>query len=177
MAQRGHEIQGMVTELIFSNEANGYKVCEVELEDERITVVGILPDVQPGESIAATGAWKQHSTYGEQFEVTSFEKTLPKSKEAIERYLGSGAIKGIGAALAKRIVDKFGEDTLAVMEQEPERLAEIKGISQAGACEIAEQVSPATPAPGNHDLFTALQHNSSAGHERFANNTRNRQFM
>ena len=139
MAQRGHEIQGMVTELIFSNEANGYKVCEVELEDERITVVGILPDVQPGESIAATGAWKQHSTYGEQFEVTSFEKTLPKSKEAIERYLGSGAIKGIGAALAKRIVDKFGEDTLAVMEQEPERLAEIKGISQAGACEIAEQ--------------------------------------
>ena len=60
MAQRGHEIQGMVTELIFSNEANGYKVCEVELEDERITVVGILPDVQPGESIAATGAWKQH---------------------------------------------------------------------------------------------------------------------
>ena len=132
MAQRGQEIQGLVTELIFSNEANGYKVCEVELEDERITVVGILPDVQPGESIAATGVWKQHSTYGEQFEVASFEKTLPKSREAIERYLGSGAIKGIGAALAKRIVDKFGEDTLAVMEQEPERLAEIKGISQAG---------------------------------------------
>ena len=72
-------------------------------------MVGILPDVQPGESIAATGAWKQHSTYGEQFEVTSFEKTLPKSKEAIERGPPvSGAIKGIGAALAKRIVDKFG---------------------------------------------------------------------
>ncbi len=148
------QITGLVTEVIYSNEDNGYRILEVEVEgseptksrtggqlglNARITVVGILPDVQPGETIAAEGAWKVHSIYGDQFEVASFERVMPKTAQQIERYLGSGVIKGIGVALAHRIVERFGEMTLEVMDREPERLAEIKGISKHGAMEIAEQ--------------------------------------
>ena len=134
-------IAGFVNECIFENEDTGYKVLEVESDDglQLMTVVGIMPDLQVGEHIEARGRWKEHNTYGEQFEVSTFSRSLPQDKDAMERYLGSGAIKGIGAALAHRIVEKFGDNTFHIIETEPERLAEVKGISSAKACEIGEQ--------------------------------------
>lgn len=141
-------IEGYVLECIFENADTGYKVLEVESDDglQLMTVVGILPDLQVGERVCARGHWKEHNTYGEQFEVVSFEKTLPQDRDAMERYLASGVIKGIGAALAHRIVEKFGDQTFQVMENEPERLAEIKGISSAKACEIGEQFAAQSAA-------------------------------
>ena len=141
MLDEMERIAGYVNECIFENEDTGYKVLEVESDDglQLMTVVGIMPDLQVGERIEAQGRWKEHNTYGEQFEVNSFSRTLPQDKDAMERYLGSGAIKGIGAALAHRIVEKFGDNTFHIIESEPERLAEIKGISGARACEIGEQ--------------------------------------
>ncbi len=141
-------IAGYVNECIFENEDTGYKVLEVESDDglQLMTVVGIMPNLQVGERIEAHGRWKEHNTYGEQFEVSSFSRTLPQDKDAMERYLGSGAIKGIGAALAHRIVEKFGDNTFHIIESEPERLAEIKGISSAKACEIGEQFAAQSAA-------------------------------
>lgn len=135
------QIAGYVIECIFENADTGYKVLEVESDDglQLMTVVGIMPDLQVGERIEASGHWKEHNTYGEQFEVASFLRALPKDREAMERYLASGVIKGVGAALAHRIVEHFGDDTFKRIEAEPERLAEIKGISSAKACEIGEQ--------------------------------------
>ena len=137
------KIEGYVVSCIFSNEDTGYQVVEVEADDglQLMTVVGILADLQVGERIVAHGHWKEHNTYGEQFEVTSFSRMLPQDKEAMQRYLASGVIKGIGSALASRIVKEFGDDTFRIMENEPERLAQIKGISDAKACEIGEQFS------------------------------------
>ena len=131
-----------MTEVIYSNEDNGYRILEVQLEGEKpekITIVGTMPGLQPGETIEAEGSWKVHSVYGDQFEVKHFERVAPRTVQQIERYLSSGIIKGIGVALAHRIVERFGEDTLKVMDREPERLKEIKGISQHGAMEIGEQ--------------------------------------
>lgn len=122
-------VEGLVTEIIFSNEENGYTVCETETEDGDIVLVGVLPGLHPGENIKAAGQWKVHPTYGEQFQVESFEKTIPQTVQAIEKYLASGVIKGIGPALAKRIVKHFKEKTLEIIEEESERLEEIKGIS------------------------------------------------
>ena len=141
-------INGYVNECIFENEDTGYKVLEVESDDglQLMTVVGIMPDLQVGERIEARGRWKEHNTYGEQFEVSSFSRTLPQDKDAMGRYLGSGAIKGIGAALAHRIVKKFGDNTFHIIEAEPERLAEVKGISSAKACEIGEQFAAQSAA-------------------------------
>ena len=141
-------IAGYVNECIFENEDTGYKVLEVESDDglQLMTVVGIMPDLQVGERIEAHGRWKEHNTYGEQFEVNSFSRALPQDKDAMERYLGSGAIKGIGAALAHRIVEKFGDNTFHIIESEPERLAEVKGISNAKACEIGEQFAAQSAA-------------------------------
>lgn len=148
MDKSKNSVQGLVTEVIYANDDNGYRIVEVELDapsegqlglKEKITVVGTMPDLQPGETISAEGAWKVHSVYGDQFEVRSFERILPQTAQQIERYLGSGIIKGIGVALAHRIVERFGEETLTIMDREPERLAEIKGISKHGAMEIAEQ--------------------------------------
>lgn len=142
MDKSSTHIRGLVTEIIFSNEQNGYRIAEVQLEEEEketVTVVGIMPDLQPGETIIADGAWKVHNLYGDQFETTAFERVMPQTREQIERYLSSGMIKGVGASLAHRIVEKFGEKTLDVMSREPERLADIKGISTHGAMEIGAQ--------------------------------------
>ena len=109
-------------------------------EDE-ITCVGIFSAIAEGENIEAQGEYTEHPTYGQQFKVTSFEEKAPEDEEAIERYLGSGAIKGIGLAMAARIVRRFKEDTFRIIEEEPERLAEIKGISNRKAMEIASQVN------------------------------------
>ena len=103
--------------------------------------MGIFSAIAEGENIEAQGEYTEHPTYGQQFKVTSFEEKAPEDEEAIERYLGSGAIKGIGLAMAARIVRRFKEDTFRIIEEEPERLAEIKGISNRKAMEIASQVN------------------------------------
>lgn len=134
-------ISGYVNSILFSNEANGYKVIDIESEDglELITAVGILPDIEIGEKIEASGKWSQHSTYGEQFSIREYYRSVPTDVESMARYLGSGVIKGVGEALAGKIVDMFGEDTFRVIENEPELLSRIKGISDKKACEIGEQ--------------------------------------
>ncbi len=134
-------IKGYVDHIIFRNADNGYTVLELVCEEEEITCVGIFSDIVEGENIEAKGEYIEHPSYGRQFKVHSFEEKAPEDEMAIERYLGSGAIKGIGIALAARIVRRFKKDTFRIIEEEPERLAEIKGISQRKAMEIANQVN------------------------------------
>jgi len=133
-------VTGYVEKIKFRNEENGYSVLSVTDGKEEYILVGIFPYISEGERIEATGRMVEHSIYGEQLSVESYEMKAPEDTLAIERYLGSGAIKGIGAALAKRIVKKFKNDTFRIMEEEPERLAEVKGISERMAMEIAGQV-------------------------------------
>lgn len=135
------KITGYVEHIIFRNADNGYTVLNLVSGDEEITCVGIFSAIAEGENIEATGDYTDHPTYGTQFKVESFEEKAPEDEEAIERYLGSGAIKGIGIAMAARIVRRFKEDTFRIIEEEPERLAEIKGISERKAMEIANQVN------------------------------------
>lgn len=133
-------IEGYVEHIIFRNQENGYTVASLVSDGEEITCVGTFRFLNEGETIRAKGEFTRHPSYGRQFSVSSYESVIPQDSAAMERYLGSGAIKGIGAALAARIVKKFGEDTLRIVEEEPERLAEVKGISEKKAREIAQQV-------------------------------------
>ena len=134
-------IEGYVEHIIYRNADNGYTVLNLVSGEDEITCVGIFSAIAEGENIEAQGEYTEHPTYGQQFKVTSFEEKAPEDEEAIERYLGSGAIKGIGLAMAARIVRRFKEDTFRIIEEEPERLAEIKGISNRKAMEIASQVN------------------------------------
>ena len=134
-------INGYVDHIIFRNNDNGYTVMVMICDEEELTCVGIFSDIAEGECIEAKGEYTDHPTYGRQFAVKRFEEKAPQDALAIERYLGSGAIKGIGIALAARIVRRFKEDTFRIIEEEPERLAEVKGISQRKAMEIADQVN------------------------------------
>ena len=131
---------GYVEHIIYRNEDNGYTVLNLVCEEEKITCVGIFHVISEGETIEVTGNLTSHPSYGEQFKVESYTVKAPEDILSVERYLGSGAIKGIGVALASRIVRRFKKDTFRIIEEEPERLAEIKGISQRKAMEIAEQV-------------------------------------
>lgn len=133
-------IEGYIEHIIYRNQENGYTVANLVAEETEITCVGIFQYLNEGEAIRAKGVYKEHPSYGQQFSVSSYEIVIPQDSLAMERYLGSGAIKGIGAALAARIVRYFGDDTLRIIETEPERLAEVKGISERKAREIAEQV-------------------------------------
>lgn len=133
-------IEGYIEHIIYRNQENGYTVANLVAEETEITCVGIFQYLNEGEAIRAKGVYKEHPSYGQQFSVSSYEIVIPQDSLAMERYLGSGAIKGIGAALAARIVRHFGDDTLRIIETEPERLAEVKGISERKAREIAEQV-------------------------------------
>ena len=133
-------VKGYVEHIVYRNENNGYTVMEVVSGGKKITLVGSLPDISEGEPLEAEGSFTNHPLYGEQLVVTSFTVTVPEDTVSIERYLGSGAIKGIGPAIAARIVKKFKADTLRIIDEEPERLAEVKGISENGARQIAEQV-------------------------------------
>lgn len=135
------KITGYVDHIIFRNADNGYTVMVLVVEEEEITCVGTFSDIAEGENMEATGEYTEHPTYGRQFKIESFIEKAPEDELAIERYLGSGAIKGIGLALAARIVRRFKKDTFRIIEEEPERLAEIKGISQRKAMEIADQVN------------------------------------
>jgi len=135
------KIVGYVDHIVYRNAENGYTVLNLVSQEEEITCVGIFSSIAEGENIEATGDYIEHVTYGRQFKVESFEERAPEDVEAIERYLGSGAIRGIGLALAARIVRRFKDDTFRIIEEEPERLAEIKGISERKAMEIATQVN------------------------------------
>lgn len=135
------KITGYVEHIVYRNAENGYTVLNLVSGEEETTCVGIFSSIAEGENIEAEGEFTEHPTYGEQFKVARFEEKMPEDREAIERYLGSGAIKGIGLALAARIVRRFKEDTFRIIEEEPERLAEVKGISENKAQEIAYQVN------------------------------------
>lgn len=135
------KLAGYVEHIIYRNADNGYTVLNLVGGEGEITCVGVFPAIAEGENIEASGEYAEHPTYGKQFKVKSFEEKAPEDEEAIERYLGSGAIKGVGLALAARIVRRFKEDTFRIIEEEPERLAEIKGISERKAMEIADQVN------------------------------------
>lgn len=135
------KLAGYVEHIIYRNTDNGYTVLNLVSGEDEITCVGIFSMIAEGENIEATGDYTDHPTYGTQFKVVSFEEKAPEDQEAIERYLGSGAIKGIGLAMAARIVRRFREDTFRIIEEEPERLAEVKGISERKAMEIASQVN------------------------------------
>lgn len=134
-------VNGYVDHIIYRNSDNGYTVLVLIYEEEELTCVGVFSDISEGENIEAKGEFTEHPTYGRQFKVSSFEEKAPEDEVAIERYLGSGAIKGIGVALAARIVRRFKKDTFRIIEEEPERLAEVKGISQRKAMEISDQVN------------------------------------
>lgn len=135
------KITGYVEHIVYRNAENGYTVLNLVSGEDETTCVGIFSSIAEGENIEAEGEFTEHPTYGEQFKVARFEEKMPEDREAIERYLGSGAIKGIGLALAARIVRRFKEDTFRIIEEEPERLAEVKGISENKAQEIAYQVN------------------------------------
>ncbi|MFR3768216.1 MAG: ATP-dependent RecD-like DNA helicase [Blautia sp.] len=136
-------VTGYIDHVIFRNEDNGYTVFVMKGVEgqEELTCVGNFPVLSQGATIEASGSYINHHIYGKQFQITSFVEKMPEDALAMERYLGSGAIKGIGAALAARIVRHFGEDTLRIVEEEPERLAEVKGISEKKAREIAAQTA------------------------------------
>lgn len=136
-------ITGYIDHIIFRNDDNGYTVMVMKNTgvEEELTCVGTFPDISQGVTIEAEGSFTHHPVYGKQFQIQSYTEKMPEDTLAMERYLGSGAIKGIGAALAARIVRHFGEDTLRIVEEEPERLAEVKGISEKKAREIADQVT------------------------------------
>ena len=133
-------VTGYVEHIVFRNEDNGYTVFHLNNEDGEVTCVGNFNYITEGELLELQGEYVMHSTYGLQLSVSSSEVKEPEDLLSIERYLGSGAIKGLGAALAGRIVRRFKEDTFRIIEEEPERLAEVKGISERKAREIAEQV-------------------------------------
>ena len=134
------ELQGQIEEFIYQNEANSYTIAVlVSEEQEPITVVGYLPFIAVGDFLKLQGKMVVHQDYGEQFKIDTFEKLMPQNAAALEKYLASGTIKGIGPATARKIIDRFGEDTLNVFKLEPMRLAEIKGISKDKAYEMGEE--------------------------------------
>ncbi len=131
---------GFVEKIKYRNEDNGYTVLSVGADTEEYILVGTFPYISEGEMIEAVGTMTEHPLYGEQLQVESYEIKIPEDIDAMERYLASGAVKGIGAALAARIVRRFKADTFRIMEEEPERLAEVKGISEKMAMAISSQV-------------------------------------
>ncbi len=132
------ELIGEVGDIIYYNETNSYMIAEFDTEEEQTTIVGYLPFVASGDNLKIIGNFVEHKKYGRQFKVETFEKLMPQTVGALEKYLANGNIKGVGEALAKRIVNQFGEETIQVFKTEPQRLAEVKGISKAKAIEIAE---------------------------------------
>ncbi|MGL4738812.1 MAG: SF1B family DNA helicase RecD2 [Cellulosilyticaceae bacterium] len=131
-------IEGVIEDIIYQNEDNGYTVCTVEYEGEELSCVGSMLGINPGEEVKIVGSWTTHPVYGKQLRVELFEKGIPKTIQGIERYLASGAIKGIGPKTAKKIVKHFGLDTFRIIEEEPIVLSQIQGISQKKAIEISE---------------------------------------
>ena len=138
------ELKGEVTSIIYQNEVNSYTIAEMYIDDEQrneeelITIVGYLPFVTEGDTLKVTGLYVEHKEYGRQFKVDTFEKLMPETLEALERYLGNGMIKGVGEVTAKKIVDRFQEETINIIKYKPLELAKIKGITNKKAIEISE---------------------------------------
>ncbi len=133
-------LKGYIEHIVYRNDENGYTVLNLVSGTDEITCVGFFRYADEGENVELRGEFVEHAVYGEQFSVSGYEILEPTDEMSIIRYLGSGAVKGVGMALAKRIVSKFGEDTFRIIEDEPERLSEIKGISEKKAREIATQI-------------------------------------
>lgn len=132
------ELTGEIKEVIYRNEVNSYMIAVLETEQEETTVVGYLPFLNKGDTIKAVGNFVQHPEYGTQFKIETFEKTMPESLEALERYLANGKLKGIGPATAKKMVKEFGKEVAHILRFEPEKLTRIKGISKEKAIEASE---------------------------------------
>ena len=134
------KISGYVEHIIYHNEENGYTVLTMVVSGEELTIICSISSVSEGEFLEAEGSYILHPTYGQQFQAEKVHVAIPANGVALERYLASGAVKGIGEALAARILKRFGDDTLRILEEEPERLAEVKGISERKAREIGQQI-------------------------------------
>ncbi len=152
--RRMEKIKGYIEHFVYRNEDNGYGVATVISDGDEITCVGTFRDADVGDTLEIEGELVQHPMYGDQIRVLRYTIIEPEDAQAMERYLASGAIKGVGAALAARIIKKFGEDTFRIIEMEPERLAEIRGISERKAIEIATQMSEKREA---RDVMIFLQ--------------------
>lgn len=124
------EMSGSVESIVFRNEKNGYTILEMNNGQELVTVVGSLPWVSVGEVLRVMGKWTKHPTFGMQFKAEGFERYKPETSSAMLKYLSSGAVKGIGPSTAARIVETFGDNTLKILEEEPERLSVIKGLQE-----------------------------------------------
>ena len=134
-----NELEGTVESVIYQNEENGYTVLRLDVgEEDAVTVVGCIPGVMPGESLWVQGTWTRHASYGEQFKAEVARRGMPSDEKAIFDYLASGAVKGIGIATARRMVELFGDQALEVLEKEPEKLAAIKGISRKRAMSMSD---------------------------------------
>ena len=134
------ELIGEIIGIIYRNDIDSYTIAEMYIEQtkETMTIVGYLPFVNEGDTIKAIGKMVEHKDYGEQFKIDTFEKTVPKTLEGLERYLGNGTIQGVGPSTAKKIVEKFGTNTINIIKNNPEKLSTIRGISEKKALEISE---------------------------------------
>ena len=132
------ELKGEIVDIIYKNEINSYTIANLETEIEVFTVVGYLPFINVGDNLKLEGKFVTHQEYGRQFKIDTFEKIMPKTLDALERYLANGSIKGIGPATAHKIIKEFGEETISIFKFEPQKLSKIKGISNAKAIEMAE---------------------------------------
>ena len=135
------ELVGTISSVIYNNEDNGYTVLRLTTDSgEDVTVVGCVPYAAPGESLIAHGSWGSHAVHGRQFKAEYLQRTMPSSKEAIYEYLAGGIIRGVGPATASMIIDRFGEKALDVIENHPEKLSELRGISRAKAGEMSKSL-------------------------------------
>ena len=131
-------IEGNIENIVYSNPENGYSVVDLNLEGKLVTAVGIMPSICPGEKVRLMGEWVNHPSFGRQFRADKCERTLPKTAGDMLRYLSGGAIKGIGPSTARKIVERFGEQSFEILENHPEELAQIKGISHDKAMSMSE---------------------------------------
>ena len=132
------ELKGEIVDVIYKNEINSYTIANLETENEVFTVVGYLPFINVGDNLKLVGKFVTHQEYGRQFKIDTFEKIMPETLDALERYLANGSIKGIGPAIAHKIIREFGEETISVFKFEPQKLSKIKGISKTKAIEMSE---------------------------------------
>ena len=132
------QMEGVVSAIIYQNEENGYTILRLDVRDEEFTVVGAMPGVSPGEYLTVKGRWVRHATYGQQFKAEVVERRLPEGIKEIYHYLASGAVKGVGKATARQLIEEFGEDVLEVIEERPEELAKLRGVSLKRARQISE---------------------------------------
>lgn len=157
------EMEGSVENIVYHNDSNQYTVLEVDCGEELITVVGTFPYVSVGERLHLYGTWTSHATFGQQFRAQAFERSRPADTAAMLKYLSSGAVKGIGGALAGRIIEAFGDESIKVIEEDPARLATVKGITLKKAKEISEEMQRVN---GIRDLWHSSAALACAGGHR-----------